>query len=50
VLGRVADVSGYGVSYVVSAAIQAAAIPFVALARRERASSDLLVEPAPEAA
>jgi len=43
-LGRVADLSGYGTSYVVSAVIQAAAIPFVFLARRERASSDPIVE------
>ena len=43
-LGRVADLSGYGASYVVSAFIQAAAIPFVFLARRERASSDPIVE------
>jgi MFS family permease len=43
-LGRVADVSGYGVSYVASAAIQAAAIPFIFLARRERASSDPIFE------
>lgn len=43
-LGRVADLSGYGPSYVVSAVIQAAAIPFVFLARRERASSDPIVE------
>ena len=39
-LGRIADVSGYGVSYVVSAAIQLAALPFLALARRENAPSD----------
>jgi MFS family permease len=39
-LGRVADVSGYGASYVVSAAITALALPFVVLARRENASSD----------
>ena len=44
VLGRVADLSGYGASYLVSGAIQAAAIPFVFLARRERASSDPIVE------
>jgi MFS family permease len=52
-LGRVADLSGYGPSYVVSAVIQAAAIPFVFLARRERASSDAIVEgeaPVPPAA
>jgi MFS family permease len=39
-LGRVADVWSYGASYVVAAAIQAAAIPFIALARRENAVSD----------
>jgi MFS family permease len=39
-LGRVADLQGYGASYVVSAFIQAAAVPFIYLARRERASSD----------
>ena len=40
ILGRVADVYGYSTSYVVGGLIQAAAIPFVALARRERAPSD----------
>ena len=40
VLGRTADVAGYGTSYLASAAIQALAIPFVLLARRENASSD----------
>jgi MFS family permease len=39
-LGRVADVSGYGASVVVSAAIRALAVPFVLLARRENAVSD----------
>jgi MFS family permease len=39
-LGRVADVNGYGASYVVSAGIQALALPFIVLARHERASSD----------
>ena len=39
-LGRVADVWSYGASYVVSAAVQAAAIPFIAMARRENAASD----------
>ena len=39
-LGRVADVSGYATSYVVAAGIQALAIPFVILARRENAVSD----------
>jgi MFS family permease len=39
-LGRVADVSGYGASYAVSAAIQVVAVPFVFLARRENPVSD----------
>ncbi len=43
VLGRVADVSGYGPSFVVAAFIQAAAIPFAILARHEQASSDPIV-------
>lgn len=40
VLGRVADVWGYSAAYVVSAGIQVASLPFLALARREDASSD----------
>ena len=39
-LGRVSDVFGYGPAYVVTAVMQACAIPFVLLARRERAASD----------
>ncbi len=39
-LGRTADVFSYGTSYVVAAAIQALAIPFSILARRENAPSD----------
>jgi MFS family permease len=39
-LGRIADVSGYAASYLVSAGIQVLALPFVLLARREKASSD----------
>jgi MFS family permease len=39
-LGRVADVWGYSASYVVSAGVQALALPFLVLARRERAVSD----------
>src|SRR5918992_978409 len=39
-LGRVADVGGYSRAYLVSAAIQLAAVPFLALARRENATSD----------
>ena len=40
ILGRVADVSSYATSYLVSAGIQLAALPFVLLARRENAPSD----------
>ena len=39
-LGRVADVQGYAASYVVGGVVQALALPFIWLARRERASSD----------
>ena len=40
VLGRVADVGGYSASYAVAAAIQVLALPFLILARREKATSD----------
>jgi MFS family permease len=40
VLGRVADIGGYGASFVVAGGIQALALPFLFLARRERAHSD----------
>jgi len=46
-LGRVADVSGYGAAYVGSAAVTALALPFVLLARREKAPSDPIVRGAP---
>ncbi|MDQ3688506.1 MAG: MFS transporter [Chloroflexota bacterium] len=39
-LGRTADVFGYPASYVASAAVQALAVPFAFLARRENATSD----------
>ncbi len=39
-LGRVADLFGYSRAYVVSGLLQLAAVPFLLLARRERASSD----------
>jgi len=39
-LGRVADVWGYATSYVVAAAVELLAWPFLLLARRERAPSD----------
>jgi MFS family permease len=42
ILGRVADAWSYPVSYVCSAAIQALAIPFIWLARRERVASDAI--------
>jgi MFS family permease len=55
VLGRTADAFGYPASYVVSAGIQALALPFVLLARRENAASDpidreLEAEPGPSPA
>jgi MFS family permease len=40
VLGRVADVWGYGPSYVVGAAISAIAVPALALSRRQNAAAD----------
>ena len=40
VLGRTADAAGYGASYVASGALSLLALPFLVLARRERASSD----------
>jgi MFS family permease len=49
-LGRVADLSGYAASYLVAAGINAVALPFVWLARRERALSDpieVAARPAP---
>jgi len=45
-LGRVADAAGYAFSYLVCAAIQVLAIPFLLLARREQAMSDLIDHPA----
>jgi MFS family permease len=41
-LGRVADLRGYGAAYVVGGLIQAAALPFLLLARRQNAPSDHL--------
>jgi hypothetical protein len=46
-LGRVADVGGYATSYVVSGVIQAVALPFVLLARREHAASDPITDDEP---
>ena len=42
VLGRVADVHGYGPAYLVGAVIQAAALPFLALARKADAPADVI--------
>jgi MFS family permease len=44
-LGRSADVWSYPISYTVSAGIQALAIPFLWLARRERAASESFNSP-----
>jgi MFS family permease len=47
VLGKVADASSYASSYLVAAAVQLLAAPFMALARQTRAASDPVeVEPA----
>jgi MFS family permease len=50
VFGRVADVSSYGLTFVLSAAVQAGAQPFLWLARRERVPSDATVTEPSEAA
>jgi MFS family permease len=44
VLGRVADVWSYPVSYIFSAAVQAFAVPFAWLARVEKAKPDAIAE------
>ncbi len=49
-LGRTADLFGYPASYLVAAGAQALAVPFVLLARRERAPSDAITDGAVEAA
>jgi MFS family permease len=41
-LGRVADSRGYGASYLVSAAIELGSLPFLFLARKQKAESDLI--------
>jgi len=43
-LGKIADISGYPLSYVVCAAIQACGLPFLAIARRLKAKSDSMAE------
>jgi len=47
VLGKVADVWSYSTSYVVGAGIELLALPFILLARRERAPSDPIREDVP---
>jgi hypothetical protein len=42
VLGRVADASGYGPSFLVSGAIHALALPFIYLARRQDAPGEIV--------
>jgi MFS family permease len=42
VLGRAADVWGYGPSYVLSAGISALALPFLALSRKQNADADIV--------
>jgi len=46
VLGKVADAWSYSISYVVAAGIELLALPLVLLARREKASSDAILDPA----
>jgi MFS family permease len=46
-LGRVADVWGYGQSYVIGGLVTALVIPFTILARREHAKSDPITDAAP---
>ncbi len=41
-LGKTADLWGYPASYLATAAVQALAVPFVILARREKAESDAI--------
>ena len=43
-LGRAADVYGYATSFVIAAGVEALAIPFAFLARRERAVSDPIAD------
>ena len=50
VLGRTADAFGYPTSYLAAAGIQALAVPFTFLARREDAPSDVISSDEPEEA
>ena len=42
-LGRAADAFGFGPAYLITGAVTAGAVPFIALARREQAPSDPIV-------
>jgi MFS family permease len=44
-LGKAADVWSYGTSYVIGAGVQALAVPFLLLSRRERAPADTVEAP-----
>jgi len=46
-LGRAADAWGYATSYLAGAGVEILALPFLLLARRERAASDPMQEAAP---
>ena len=48
-LGRLADLAGYQSSLMTSAGVQALALPFLLLARRERAPGDALSAPPEDA-
>jgi MFS family permease len=48
VLGKTADVYSYGTSYVVGAAFQFLAVPFLLLSRRENSPSDAMVGAPPD--
>lgn len=50
VLGKVADVWGYGASYLVSGLVQILALPFLLRARAENPASDPIVEELPKSA
>lgn len=45
VLGRAADVWGYGTSYVLGAALSALSVPFIFLSRKQNAPADTIVVP-----
>jgi MFS family permease len=49
-LGRAADVWGYSTSYLAGAVVEILALPFILLARRERAGSDPIQEDTPRGA